>query len=104
MLVKFWRDSRNPSDSVKVNLVFADAIQNDLVLETNQILTKPLDEEWVKVSGRCKISDTILTSDPSQVKEIVFYVAGLDPSYDIWLDDVIVEIYRRDDSWKQGNC
>lgn len=46
----------------------------------------------------------ILTSDPSQVKEIVFYVAGLDPSYDIWLDDVIVEIYRRDDSWKQGNC
>ena len=94
-------DSRIPSDSVGIHLFF---FLEDVIISRWKLLKLLiLDGEWVKVSGRCKISDTILTSDPSQVKEIVFYVAGLDPSYDIWLDDVIVEIYRRDDSWKQGN-
>ena len=56
----------------------------------------------MQVSSRCRIRDTIGDTDISQVEKILFYIAGADPGIDLWVDDVYVDVWHRDDSWMQG--
>ena len=63
---------------------------------------KKLDGEWTEISGRCRIRDVIGDADISEIEQIKFYIWATAPGIDIWLDNVSVTVWQRDDSWVQG--
>ena len=41
-------------------------------------------------------------ADISEIEQIKFYIWATAPGIDIWLDNVSVTVWQRDDSWVQG--
>lgn len=56
------------------------------------------DGEWMQVASRCNIFEQ-LSDQSTSVGDMQLYIAGADSAFDIYLDDIQVDIWVRENAW-----
>ena len=100
LIVSYWTKNAHKTEGTSVRATFRVTQFGETFYVGCSSACLVANGEWMHVSDRCNIMESLGTNtDIALVEEILFYIAGPDPSFDIYLDNVSLEIWTRDRSW-----